>query len=116
MIERIQQWLDLMTRKHNDQQAAYVRSMNSLTVPGRVWLLQMEGRKYIKIVAHYGVNAEVGSRSVHAFVDKVTGDVFKPASWAAPAKIARFNILNDESFHQMMQNCDIHGSYLYLRG
>lgn len=123
MNERIQQWLDLMTRKYDEQQFAYVRSMNSSIVPGRVYLLQVEGRKYIKIVAYYieiklvyGVNPEVGSKSVHAFVDKATGDVFKPASWASPAKIARFNILNDESFNRMIQNCDIHGSYLYLRG
>jgi hypothetical protein len=30
--------------------------------------------------------------SVHAFVDRVNGDVLKPASWNAPAKGARGNI------------------------
>ena len=49
------------------------------------------GSKFHKIIrtSRSGV-----SRSVFAFVDKVTGDIFKPASWAAPAKHARGNVLN----------------------
>ena len=47
------------------------------------------GRKYHKIV----METESQSKSVHAFVDKKTGEVFKPASYKAPAKIVRFNLL-----------------------
>ena len=41
------------------------------------------GRKYHKIV----METESQSKSVHAFVDKKTGEVFKPASYKAPAKL-----------------------------
>lgn len=35
-----------------------------------------------------------GSRSVHSFVNRATGDILKAASWNAPAKHPRGNILN----------------------
>ena len=69
-----------------------------------------EGRKYLKIV----MDAR-GSKSVHAFVDKKTGDVFKPASFKAPAKIARYNVLMIESREEMFERADWAGGYLYLR-
>ena len=55
------------------------------------------------------------SRSIHAFVDKVTGDVYKAASIKAPAKGVRFNLMNDASFNQVISTCDWAGSYLYIR-
>ena len=49
------------------------------------------GRKYAKIVnVSYG-----GGRSVHAFVDMKTGDVYMPASWNAPAKHVRYNLFTN---------------------
>ena len=51
------------------------------------------GRKYHKIV----METESQSRSVHAFVDKKTGEVYKPASFKTPAKIVRYNLLMIES-------------------
>lgn len=65
-------------------------------------------RKYYKIIA-------VGQhqRSVHAFIDKKTGDVYKPAGWNGPAKIARFNLV--EQFDEVLEKADCFGSYLYLR-
>ena len=67
-----------------------------------------ELRKYFKII-------QVGEhqRSVHAFIDKKTGDVYKPAGWRAPAKIARFNLI--EQFDEVLEKADCYGSYLYLR-
>jgi len=44
-----------------------------------------EGRKYLKIV----MDAR-GSKSVHAFVDKKTGEVYKAASFKSPAKGVRY--------------------------
>ena len=44
------------------------------------------GRKYHKIV----METESQSRSVHAFIDKKTGEV--SASWRGPAKHVRFDL------------------------
>jgi len=67
------------------------------------------GRKYHKIVMDAN-----GSKSVHAFVDKKTGEVYKPASFKAPAKIVRYNLLMIESREQCYQRADWAGSYLYM--
>ena len=69
------------------------------------------GRKYHKIV----METESGSRSVHAFVDKKTGEVFKPASFKAPAKIVRYNLLSIESREECFERADWAGGYLYIR-
>ena len=53
--------------------------------PEYKFYIQEGGRKYHKIVMEY----ENGSKSVHAFVDKKTGEVYKPASFKAPAKYVR---------------------------
>lgn len=69
------------------------------------------GRKYHKIIMETGY----GSRSVHAFVDQKTGEVFKAASFKAPAKIVRYNLLSIESREQCFARADWAGGYLYVR-
>ena len=69
------------------------------------------GRKYHKIV----METESQSRSVHAFVDKKTGEVYKPASFKAPAKIVRYNLLMIESREECFARADWAGGYLYVR-
>jgi len=54
------------------------------------------------------------SRSVHAFVDKKTGEVYKPASFKAPAKIVRFNLCLIKDREWLLENADWAGEYLYL--
>jgi hypothetical protein len=66
------------------------------------------GRKYHKII----MNAN-GNRSVHAFVDKKTGEVYKSASWKAPAKGVRYNLLDETQREWLFQYADWAGSYLY---
>ena len=68
------------------------------------------GRKYHKIVMDAN-----GSKSVHAFVDKKTGEVYKPASFKAPAKIVRYNLLSIESREKCFERADWAGGYLYVR-
>ena len=70
-----------------------------------------EGRKYHKLIMETGY----GSRSVHAFVDKKTGEVYKAASWKAPAKIVRYNLLEIASREQCFARADWAGGYLYVR-
>lgn len=69
------------------------------------------GAKYYKI--HHIDSG--GGRSVHAFVSRQTGAVYKPASWRAPAKHARYNLLDDISFQDCLSRADWAGGYLYMR-
>ena len=67
------------------------------------------GRKYHKIVM------VSNQRSVHAFVDKKTGELYKPAGWKSPAKHVRGNLLDSASREDILQRCDWAGGYLYMR-
>ena len=73
--------------------------------------LDSSGRKYHKIFMCCNGKRD----SIHAFIDKKTGDVFKPASLKAPAKGARYNVLSIASREEMFERCDWAGGYLYLR-
>lgn len=53
-----------------------------------------EGSKYVKVVS-----LSWSSRSVHSFVEKATGDIWKAASWKAPARnFARGNVFKPDSY------------------
>ena len=79
------------------------------------------GRKYIKIIQQdydtFQDRNEYRDGSVHAFVDRNTGEVYKPASWKSPAKHVRYDLrlikdrdnLHDPNF------VDWAGGYLYMR-
>ena len=68
------------------------------------------GRKYHKIIM-----VANGSRSVHAFVDKKTGEVYKSASWKSPDKGVRYDLRIIEQREWLLENADWAGSYLYAR-
>ena len=67
------------------------------------------GRKYYKIM----METESQYRSVHAFVDKKTGELYKAASWKSPAKGVRFDLRIIEEREFVFKNCDWAGGYLY---
>ena len=69
------------------------------------------GRKYHKIIMETGG----GSRSVHAFVDKKTGEVYKAASFKSPAKGVRFNLCIISDREWLLENADWAGGYLYMK-
>ena len=80
-----------------------------------------EGKKYYKIVqvefdTFQGRN-EYRDSSVHSFVDKNTGDVYKPASWRSPAKHVRFTFQKPEDIKFLLNpfNVGWAGGYLYMR-
>ena len=89
-----------------------------------MWFKVYSGKKYYKIVQQQFETWE-GSKyygqyrdgSVHAFVDKKTGQVYKPASWQAPAKHVRFDlrIIREREFLFNYKNTGWSGGYLYLR-
>lgn len=69
--------------------------------PGYTYRVEIEikpGKKFYKIVEGHTFrdSRENPSMSVYAFIDKETGDIYKPASWAAPAKHVRGNIFADD--------------------
>jgi hypothetical protein len=74
------------------------------------------GRKYHKIimVIDNGPGRHV-SRSVHCFIDKETGQVYKSASWKSPAKNVRYDLRLIEQREWLLSNADWSGSYLYAR-
>ena len=82
-----------------------------------------KGRKYLKIINQQyddmGPNPsyEYRNGSVHAFIDRETGDVYKPASWNKPAKHVRYNLLerSDRNFLFDWKNVGWAGGYLYMR-
>ena len=89
-----------------------------------MWFKVKTGKKYYKIVQqefetwegskYYG---QYRDASVHAFVYKKTGQVFKPASWQAPAKHVRYDlrIIREREFLFNPDNTTWAGGYLYLR-
>jgi len=53
--------------------------------------------------------------SIHCFVEKTTGDIYKPATWKAPYNkgnnCVRGNIYDKSTF----EKTDLHGGWLYAR-
>ena len=83
------------------------------------------GKKYIKVFNlqyseacdYYNRPAGYRAGSVTAFIDKNTGEVYKPASWKAPAKHVRYDlrIIREREFLLNPKNCDWAGGHLYMR-
>jgi len=71
----------------------------------------VSGRKYHKLMQCVDGQIE----SVHAFIDRKTGEVYKPASYKAPAKHVRYNLNIIQEREECLEKCDWAGSYLYLR-
>ena len=79
------------------------------------------GKKFIKVFNlqfdTFQDRNEYRAGSVTAFIDKNTGEVYKPASWKAPAKHVRFDlrIIREREFLLNPKNCDWAGGHLYMR-
>ena len=69
------------------------------------------GKKYHKLIL---VDSSA-NRSVHAFIDKQTGEVYKSASWKSPAKGVRYDLRLIADREYLLQNADWSGGYLYAR-
>ena len=79
-----------------------------------------KGRKYFKITSHeydtFQDRNEYREGGVHAFVNKNTGEVYKPASYNSPhTKHVRYNLLDEDSRAECLLRADWSGGYLYLR-
>ena len=78
-----------------------------------------EGKKYLKVVReeYDERNDRWRDTTVHAFINRETGEVYKPASWKAPAKHVRFNLSNDLDRQNLHDPNFVGwaGGYLYMR-
>ena len=100
--EMVLDWTkELVTRLEEDYKRKYPNS----TDPVRFEV--NSGRKYLKI-------NQIGG-GVHAFVNKETGEVFKPASWKSPAAHVRYDLRLINDRERCFSNADWAGGYLYLR-
>ena len=123
--------VDMLTRNLEDRNynyPSYAQEQLDAIMDGSAKLYKFDysvGKKYIKIFnlqyheANEYYNREAGYRqgSVTAFVDRETGEVYKPASWRAPAKHVRFDmrIIKDREFLHDPKNTDWAGGHLYMR-
>ena len=102
LSEKVEKWVWQLCRA---LEANYDRSYPNSSDPVR---FSMElGRKYWKINHNDG--------GVHAFVDRNTGEVYKPASWRGPAKIVRYDLRVIREREQCLARADWAGGYLYVR-
>ena len=102
--QKIEKWVWRLCRSlEENYQSRYPNSNTSVT-----FTMQF-GRKYIKVIQD--------NSSVHAFVDKKTGEVYKPAGWKSPAKIVRYDLrlIEDRLKLHNPNFTDWAGGYLYLR-
>lgn len=65
------------------------------------------GKKYYKVIGDQG--------GVNAFVEKKTGHVYKPASWARPAQHVRYDLSDRMSRESCYHRANFTGGYLYIR-
>ena len=124
--------VDMLTRNLEEQRFpennSYYKEQLNAIMDGSAKLYKFDytvGKKYIKIFnlqwqdACDYYNRKEGYRqgSVTAFVDKETGQVYKPASWRAPAKHVRYDmrIIRDREFLHNPENTDWAGGHLYMR-
>ena len=99
---RVEMWvLDLVDALEANYNSRYPDSSSPVKFETKI------GKKYIKIIQVDG--------GVHAFIDKQTGEVYKPASWKAPAKHVRYDLRIISQRQECYSRADWAGGYLYLR-
>ena len=113
LSDKVEKWTyQLCKSLEENYQQSYPNSSSDKT-------FKMElGRKYWKIVQKdIDANGKEWSGGVHAFVDRNTGQVYKPASYKSPAKHVRYDlrIINNRAQLHNPNFTDWAGGYLYLR-
>jgi hypothetical protein len=74
------------------------------------------GRKYHKIIMVIDNGPDRSpSRSVHAFIEKKTGQIYKSSSWKSPAKGVRYDLRLIEQREWLLENASWCGGYLYSK-
>ena len=107
---RVNQWVEDLCKCLDEN---YVRSYPNFD--HKMIFRYEAGRKYYKIMMYEEQGDERRSQGVHAFVDKKTGEVYKPASWRGPAKIVRYDLRIIRERQECFARADWAGGYLYVR-
>jgi len=81
------------------------------------FIVESGGTKYHKLIMSIAFSdaRRAPSRSVHCFIDKKTGEVYKSASWKSPAKGVRYDLRLIKDREWLFAHADWTGSYLYAR-
>ena len=114
LSEKVEKWTyQLCKSLEENYQQSYPNSSSDKTFKMKL------GKKYWKVVqSDIDANGKEWAGGVHAFVDRNTGQVYKPASYKSPAKHVRYDmriIREREQLHNP-NFTDWAGGYLYLRG
>ena len=113
MINGIKPKVSVKARLDGVNETKFDRSMNNLL--GRLTsdALEFIKVKYYETTLHNGNPVTDKRGRIHCFVDKTTGDIYKPQTWRAPYtkgnNAVRGNIYNPDTY----QKTDIHGGWLY---
>ena len=102
--QKIEKWVWQLCRSlEQNYQLRYPNSNTSVTFTMKY------GKKYIKVIQD--------NSSVHAFIDRNTGEVYKPASYKSPAKIVRYDLrlISHRAKLHDPKYTDWAGGYLYIR-
>lgn len=78
------------------------------------------GQKYDKIIQQWKNTAHGTGGSVHAFIERATGQLIKAATWKSPQRdkgglAYRYDISTPEKLQQAINVSDPYGSYLYIK-
>ena len=105
--------------KYTDHALDQLRNIKTRDARYLYTLKAITGRKFFKLVYQTFDEDENRFRngSVHCFIDKKTGEVYKAASWQNPAKHVRYDmrIIKDREFLHNPDNIDWAGGHLYMR-
>ena len=115
--------MDVFCQKLEQDATSYIERFNHMD---SVTFRACGGRKYIKVkyfTTRVETDYETGvetlvedkNGSIHCFVEKTTGDIYKPAGWKAPYtkgnNWVRGNIYDASTF----EKTDMHGGWLYAK-
>ena len=122
LTTRVQEWTERYAATITENYRLF-HTRQGYTVRENLMRFKVEsGRKYYKIIQQdfdtFQNRNEYRDGSVHAFVNKETGQVYKPASWKSPhTKYVRFDmrVINDRAKLHDPRFTDWAGGYLYLR-
>ena len=108
---KVEMWvMDLCEALEKDYNRSYPNSSGDKKFTANA------GRKYWKITqTDIDSDGKVWSGGVHAFIDRKTGEVYKPASWKSPAKHVRYDLRIIREREECLMRADWAGGYLYMR-